>query len=919
MIPTATYRLQFHQNFTFRDALALVPYLADLGISSLYASPFFKSAPGSTHGYDVCDHNAFDSEIGSEQDFEALSAALTQHGMHMVVDFVPNHMGITGMENRWWADVLENGANSIYARYFDIDWHPLKHELHNKVLLPILGDQYGRILEKGELHVEWNAGAFTLNYYQNRLPLTPSSTLPILENAVAKTDMPVNEKRSLLDGLDRGYRMTGAMPAEERQALKDLLVSLTSSGSQLAQAIDTELRTLNADFDRLDALIGPQHYRLSFWKVASEEINYRRFFDINDLAALRMELPEVFNDTHRLLFDLAARGVVTGVRIDHIDGLADPRSYLTQLQSELAKLLGKTDGDKAIYLLVEKILGHTEQLRPDWPVHGTTGYEFAARTTALLVDPSAEKRLTEGYHDIIGDEWNYREMVYRNKKLVMQVSLSSEVNNLGYILNRISESNRWYRDFTVNALTIALREVIACFPVYRTYLIPDTPPDDLDRRIILRAIAFARRRNPALERTVFEFIRDVLLPPDPNLHPVDPELRKQFILKLQQCTGPIMAKGVEDTTFYVYNRFIALNEVGGEPDVFGMSIEKFHEANIRRLAEFPHSMLTTSTHDTKRSEDVRARLAVLSEIPYKWLAAVRKWRKLNRKLRREIDGEMAPDPNEEYLIYQTLAGSWPSHPMDDEEHATYISRIQEYMLKALHEAKTHSSWIEPHEQWDQAVLEFVKQLLVREPQNQFLPQFQAFVETTLFPGAVNALAQLTLKLTVPGMPDIYQGTELWDWSLVDPDNRRPVDYPLRTELLRTLDNVSIPDLLAHWRDGRIKLHVTKTLLHLRKNHTQLFQEGNYEALKAKGLHSQNLIAFQREYEGITLLVVVPRLAIKAGFNPPAERWGDTAVSGLDKNTRWRNVFTQNTLGGSETIRARALFDGFPIAVLISET
>ncbi|HEY5753674.1 MAG TPA: malto-oligosyltrehalose synthase [Chthoniobacterales bacterium] len=918
MIPTATYRLQFHQNFTFEDALALVPYLAGLGIDSLYASPFFKSAPGSTHGYDVCDHNAFDPEIGSEQDFEALSEALKQHGMRMVVDFVPNHMGITGIENRWWTDVLENGANSLYARYFDIDWHPLKNELHNKVLLPILGDQYGRVLEKGEFRLEWKDGAFTLNYYQHRLPLTPSSTLPILENAVAKTDMPVDEKRNLLDTLDRSYRMTGSMRLEERRAVNELLIDLTSRGSQLAQAIESELNALHADFDRLDALIATQHYRLSFWKVASEEINYRRFFDINDLAALRMELPEVFTDTHHLLFDLVSRGVVTGVRIDHIDGLADPRSYLTQLQDGLATALGKTGGDKAVYLLVEKILGHTEQLRPDWPVHGTTGYEFAARTTALLVDSSAEKRLTEGYHDIIGDEWNYREMVYRNKKLVMQVSLSSEVNYLGHTLNRISESNRWYRDFTVNALTIALREVIACFPVYRTYLIPDNPPDDLDRRIILRAIALARRRNPALERTVFEFIRDVLLPPDPNLHPVDPELRRQFILKLQQCTGPIMAKGVEDTTFYVYNRFIALNEVGGEPDVFGMSVEKFHEANTRRLAEFPHNMLTTSTHDTKRSEDVRARLAVLSEIPYKWLAVVRKWRKLNRKLRREIDGEMAPDPNEEYLIYQTLVGSWPSHPMDDGEHATYISRVQEYMLKALHEAKTHSSWIEPHEQWDQAVSEFVKQLLTRGPQNQFLAPFQAFVETTLVPGMINALTQLTLKLTAPGMPDIYQGTELWDWSLVDPDNRRPVDYALRAELLRTLDNVPFSDLLAHWRDGWIKLHITKTLLHLRKSHKKLFQEGTYEPLKTRGLHSKNLIAFQREHEGTTLLVVVPRLTTKAGFNPPTERWGDTAVAGLDSAIRWRNLFTQNIPAGSDAIRARALFDGFPIAVLVSE-
>lgn len=918
MIPTASYRLQFHQNFTFQHALALVPYLADLGIGSLYASPFFMSAPGSTHGYDVCDHNAFDPEIGSEQDFDALAAALNHHGMQMIMDFVPNHMGIIGVGNRWWTDVLENGANSSYARYFDIDWHPLKHELHNKVLLPILGDQYGRVLENGEFHVEWKDGAFTLNYYQHRLPLTPASTLPILENAVAKTDLPLNEKRDLLNALDRGYRMTGSMPIEERRAVRELLIDLTSPGSQLAQAIESELKAVHADFDRLDALIAMQHYRPSSWKVASEEINYRRFFDINDLAALRMELPEVFKDTHHLLFDLVGRRVVTGVRIDHIDGLADPRSYLEQLQDGLAAQFGRPDGGMAIYLLVEKILGPTEKLRSDWPVHGTTGYEFAARTTALLMDASAEKRLTNGYHEIIGDEWNYRDMVYRNKKLVMQTSLSSEVNSLGHMLNRISESNRWYRDFTVNALTTALREVIACFPVYRTYLVPDNPPDDVDRRIILRAIVLARRRNPALERTVFEFIRDVLLPPEPNLHPVDPELRQLFVLKLQQCTGPIMAKGVEDTTFYVYNRFIALNEVGGEPDAFGMTIEKFHQANIQRLAEFPHSMLTTSTHDTKRSEDVRARLAVLSEIPDKWLAAVRKWRKFNRKLLREIDGEMAPDPNEEYLIYQTLLGTWPLQPMDEAERATYISRIQEYMLKALHEAKTHSSWIEPNEQWDQSVLEFVKQLLTPAPENRFLPQFEAFAQTTLLPGVINSLTLLALKLTAPGMPDIYQGTELWDWSLVDPDNRRPVDYTLRADLLKSLDNASASSLLTNWRDGAIKLYVTKTLLHLRKKHPKLFEEGTYEPVKTKGLHSKNVIAFQREYGQTTLLVMVPRLTMKVGWNPPAERWGDTAVTGLDKIFLWRNVFTNSIQTGLDTIRTRVLFDGFPIAVLISE-
>ncbi|MEO7931944.1 MAG: malto-oligosyltrehalose synthase [Chthoniobacterales bacterium] len=912
LIPRATYRLQFHEKFTFRDALDLVPYLDALGISHLYASPFFLSAPGSVHGYDVCDHNQFDPEIGTAEDFAMLSDELKKRGISILVDFVPNHMGITGLQNRWWADVLENGSSSPYANYFDIDWKPLKRELENQVLLPILGDQYGRVLEKGELKIIWNEGSYQVDYYGTRLPLSPVSVTPMLEEAIGTSDLTMEEIGNLLDALDKVFRVTGTASVEERKNFRRRLAELSSEDQPLHESIATGIDKLQADLDRLDALLSQQNYRLSYWKVATEEINYRRFFDVNSLAALRMEEPEVFHDAHRLLLQLVSQGNICGVRIDHIDGLAVPRVYLEKLQRAFGEASGSPDNPMAAWLLVEKILGVSEELPATWPVHGTTGYEFASELTGLQVDSAAEKIITVGYAALTGRRRHFREEVYLGKRLVMQVSMAGEVNALGYLLNRISECNRWYRDFTLNALTMAVREVIAFFPVYRSYLEPGESISEMDRRLVLKAIVLARGHNPGLERTVFEFIRDVLLPPPENPHPVDEQLRTNFVLKFQQCTGPVMAKGVEDTAFYVYNRFIALNEVGSDPEKFGLSVEEFHAGNQQRLEKLPRCLLATSTHDTKRSEDVRARLAVLSEMPREWIRTVRHWQMLNRRHRANVDGELAPDSNEEYLLYQVLLGCWPLEPMDEKARACYIARIQEYMVKALHEAKVNSGWVDPNEPWDTAVQKFIGVILEPNARNRFLGELQKMAETIAFAGMVNSLSQTVLKLTSPGVPDFYQGTEIWDWSLVDPDNRRPVDYALRKQMLTSLESgVSAGDLLKNWRDGRIKLHVIHQLLKLRKTQPEIFDSGDYKPVKVTGKSAKQIVAFLRQKEEQTLLVIAPRLNLHKSAPETNTVWAGTKIEDLDV-IGWKNILTGEAVS---SVMLEDLLGTFPVAVL----
>lgn len=934
-IPTATYRLQFNHDFTFRQARELVPYLYRLGVSHVYSSPYFQARAESTHGYDIVDHSTLNAAIGSREDYDGFVEALHAHGMGQILDFVPNHMGIGEALNEWWMDVLENGPSSRYAAYFDIDFDPLKEELENKVLLPILGDQYGRVLEAGEFRIEFVDGAFFLHYYDHTLPLNPRSYLHILSPALEKLSGHSDEffyleLQSVMTALEHLPVRTSLEPllveerAREKEIVKLRLDRLCAGHPEVLDAIRrsiTELAGQPGDrrsFDALDELIAAQAYRLAFWRVASEEINYRRFFDINDLAAIRVEMPEVFERAHALVFDLLKSNAISGLRIDHVDGLWDPAAYLQQLQQRYREMFLLSEDANGLFLLVEKILSGDEQLRADWPVHGTTGYDFTNQVIRLLVDPASQRSMTMTYHRFIGQPIRFSQLVYDKKKLTMELSLSSEVNVLAYSLDRLSEKNRWYRDFTLNALTRAVQEVIASFPVYRTYLVPGQPPTDEDRHVINTAVSAARRKNPGIERSIFDFLRDILLMRFPeNIDDADREAHEQFVMKFQQCTGPIMAKGLEDTAFYIYNRLAALNEVGGEPMEFGATPEEFHEQCAQRLASHPHSMLTTSTHDTKRSEDVRARIAAISETPDVWRSRLTRWRASTKRFKREVDGEMAPDANEEYLLYQILLGTWQPGERTPEELKAYTQRIQDYMTKAIKEAKVNSSWIQPNEEWDAASRDFIAGLLDPRRSARFLREIEPVAAQVAEIGMINALSQTVLKFTVPGVPDLYQGLETWDDSLVDPDNRRPVDFAKLGKMLDTLDARSDPaELLANWQDGRIKLFVTQRLLQLRREKAPLFAEGSYVPLPLDGKFADNALAFRRELGETDIVVLVPRLSSQVGTPPIGEAWADTH---LLWNIQGPRTYVDRFTGKNVSDGAlRELLAAFPVAVLVAQ-
>ncbi len=899
-IPRSTYRLQFNRWFNFAQARELVPYLYALGVSDAYASPYFQAGAESLHGYDITDHNKLNTAIGSREDYDAWIAELHAHSMGQLLDFVPNHVGIAEPLNQWWMDVLENGPSSRYAPYFDIDWHPLKSDLRDKVLLPILSDQYGRVLERGELQVRFEEGTFYLLYGDRRLPIAPGTYRHVLEIALQnlaehKDENFYAELQSILTALEYLPKRTETDPKRiaerirEKEIIKRRLERRCAEAPQVQQAIEKALARINGEpgdarsFDALDQLLNAQSYRLAFWRVAAEEINYRRFFDVNDLAAIRVELPRVFDATHRLLLELVRTRAVTGLRIDHPDGLYLPRAYFEKLQQRCAKALAialPQDG-RAIYMVAEKILTGAETLRKDWLVHGTTGYDFANQVAQLLVDSSAETEITKTFHRFIGHSLHFGHLVYAKKLQVMKLALANDVDVLGNMVDRLSEQNRWYRDFTLEALARAVRETIACFPVYRTYLAPGQPVSEEDRQIVERAVAAAKRRNPAIEESIFNFLRDVLVFRFPeNLDAEARAAHTHFVLKFQQTTGPIMAKGLEDTVFYIYNRLAGLNEVGGEPQQFGLSIEEFHERNLYRQRNWPAALLATSTHDTKRSEDVRARMVAISEMPELWRRSLQRWRQANRRWKRTLNDAEAPDGNEEYLLYQTLLGTWPIQPSGEPEGAAtpeYIERIQAYMAKALHEAKLNTSWIQPNEAWDAAMRDFVAKVLDPLPRNKFLPGFLPIAQEIARLGAINSLTQTLLKLTSPGVPDIYQGNEIWDYSLVDPDNRQPVDYKRRREILEALTVSAPEELMRNWPDGRIKMFLTQRVLRFRREHVDLFQRGDYLPLVASGAFGESCVSFARSLAGKWIVVIAPRLSSRIGFPPVGERWKDTTI------------------------------------------
>jgi len=909
-IPAATYRLQLHRGFTFADAERIVPYLDRLGVSHVYASPIFRARPGSLHGYDVVDHSEVNPELGGEDALRALASALRERGMGIILDLVPNHMCIAGTDNARFADVLENGPASQSARFFDIDWSPPKEELHDKVLLPILGDQYGRVLENQEIRVERHGGAFSAHYYQHALPLAPKSYPVILEpvrQRLAASRDPQDSERaeleSILTSIEHLPPRSEPDPVRvlERQREKDVirrrLAALVETSPAVREALDASLQDLNGrrgdprSFARLESLLAEQGYRLSHWRVAADEINYRRFFDINELAAMRVEDPEVFEALHALPLRLAREGLVNGFRIDHVDGLLDPTDYLRRLPEEL-------------YVVVEKILVGEERLREDWPVQGTTGYDFLNAVGGVFVDPGRAAGVRDAYVRFTGNRGPFADVVYACKKLALEVSLSSELTVLARRLDDLSEQHRYSRDFTLNSQQEALAEVIACFPVYRSYVRPeDAAVADDDRRHILTALRLARRRNPAVSASVFDFIGSVvLLERVPGLDPEHLDERRDFVMKLQQLTGPVMAKGLEDTASYRYYPLSSQNEVGGEPVVRPDPLGWFHADNARRQRDWPAAMTTTSTHDTKRDEDMRARIHVLSEIPDRWEQALEGWREMNRELKTRVDEEEAPDPNAEYLYYQTLLGAWPIDALAPGALSPeFTGRIQAYMEKALREAKVHTSWVQPNEDYERAVRGFVAATL--DPEHGFLESAREFLARIHRPGLLGAISQVLLKVASPGIPDVYQGTELPGYRLVDPDNRGPLDYDLRSWLLGELeaeaekDRAALVETLLCDLDGRLKLWVTACALRLRRTRLDLFRDGEYLPLVARGPRARHVVAFGRRRDSEAVIAVAGRFFTRLPHGVSgAKTWGGTRLRWPGEGRgRWRCAISGHEL------------------------
>lgn len=964
--PVATYRLQFNRDFGFGDARRLVPYLHQLGFSHIYASPLLKARSGSSHGYDIVDHTTLNPDLGSADDFESLVNCLHSHDMGLIVDIVPNHMGVGGCDNHWWLDVLEHGEASVFARYFDIDWHPAHPALNNRLLLPFLGDHYGKVLERGELKLQFHAGpgSFQVHYFDHCFPVDPR-TYPMILAHQHNGRSPAPEAAGQHEALETLLEELRRLPRrsdlhigrrlfrrESGSACQQRLAQLCRQSPPLQQHIQSIVSDFNGkpglkkSFDDLHRLLERQAYRLAYWKVAADEINYRRFFDINELAALRMEDSEVFAATHQLIIDWFKRGWIDGVRVDHIDGLSDPLSYCRQLRLALSR----EDGARP-YIVVEKILAGYERLRTDWPVQGSTGYDFAALVNGVFVDPEGEAPLTRLHarfvegpvsHRFEESDRLYDDILYQSRKTVIRTALSSELSVLANALHRIALVDRNTRDFTYLSLRDALTEIVACFPVYRTYLCGGEQREQ-DHRYLHWAIARGQQHSIG-ERAAFEFIEQVLLR-ESSLTGSGPPRRQviDFCARFQQYTATVAAKGMEDTAFYRYYCLPSLNDVGFDPRQFCSSPAAFHNENRQRGESWPYTLLNTSTHDSKRGEDVRARLNVLSELASEWRHQVLLWKRLNRSKKTDYDSNRIPSELDEYLFYLTLAGSWPLQSIEPELLHSYRKRIGEYMLKAAREAKLYTSWKHPDEDYENGLLGFINALLSTTGNNAFLRSFVSFHKRIVRFGLYNGLAQVFLKYCSPGVPDTYQGNELWQFNLADPDNRRRIDFPAHGANLDSLNKLqeTLPgdklaqELLSNIDNGLAKLFVVKKTLGLRRTHRRLFEQGEYLDLTAQGERKEHLCVFARQLDSRLLIVIASRffarLLGQSDHLPTGPQvWGDTLVVldedrfNLPDKARLNNLFTGKSLplipgDGAFLLQVHQALADFPLALLSSDT
>jgi len=928
-IPRATYRIQFNPSFGFRAANEIVPYLVELGISDLYASPIFKARKGSPHGYDVVDQNQINPELGSESDFEELAMAVAKHQLGWLQDIIPNHMAYSH-ENTMLMDIFENGQASDYYTFFDVVWEHPYEGIRGRVLAPFLSTFFGEALENGQIRLLYDDSGLWVTYFNIRFPLKIESYVNIFTHDLRRLKKSLGSDHSDFTKLLGIISVLKDLPSQEenreRHAQmtfgKGMLWELYSTNEQIKQFIDTNISIFNGDpenprsFNPLDSLLSEQHFRLSFWKVATEEINYRRFFNINELISLKIEDDTVFDHTHSLIFKLLKEGKVSGLRIDHIDGLYDPKRYLKRLRKEV----GQT------YVVAEKILEMGEQLPRIWPIQGTTGYEFLNHVNGIFCKKDNERRFTRIYSRFTNSKVSFEELVYEKKKLILEKHMAGDVDNIANLLKKASSRDRHGGDITLYGLKMAMVEVMARFPVYRTYISEGVFREE-DLLYINTAVDKALQSNPGLMHELQFIKRFLLLELGDYLSEEDKKNCLHFVMRFQQFTGPLMAKGFEDTALYIYNRLLSLNEVGGLPETFGVSLEEFHDFNKIRSDSWPHSLTATSTHDTKRGEDVRARLNVLSELPEEWERNIREWSKLNSKKKRKIDGLRAPDKHDEYFIYQTLVGAFP---FGDKDYPAFAERIKSYMLKAVREAKIHTAWLEPDHQYEDACINFTEQILDTSKPNEFLRTFIPFQRKVAYYGILNSLSQTLIKVTSPGVPDFYQGAEMWDLNLVDPDNRRPVDFGIRKSLLSNIKEEAqtglfslVSSLLRSREDGRIKLFVIWMGLKARNLHPQVFREGKYIPLEVVGKFRDHVVAFARNHRKNWAVTVTPRFLVTLVSNGEyplgTEVWHDTHML-LPKGSpmEWNNMLTGEIVGNSNPVRISEVLHRFPVALLLAE-